>query len=36
VVRLRQNPEPLSERVENWPEVVQWLAAQGRSAWAAA
>jgi LPS sulfotransferase NodH len=36
IVRLRQNPEPLAERVENWAEVVQWLAANGRSAWGAA
>jgi LPS sulfotransferase NodH len=36
VLRVRQNPDPLAERVENWGEVVQWLAASGRSAWAQA
>lgn len=34
IVRLRQNPDPLSERVENWSEVLGWLGASARSEWA--
>ena len=34
VVRLRQNPDPLAERVENWTKVLNWLNANGHEDWA--
>jgi LPS sulfotransferase NodH len=34
VVRLRQNPSRLADRVANWPEVVDWLGRNHQEDWA--
>jgi hypothetical protein len=36
VVRLRQNPAPLAERIRNWDAVVGWLQRGGHAEWAGA
>jgi len=36
IVRLRQNPAPLVERVSNWDAVVKWLESHGHADWAVA